>query len=154
RRRLHRAAPLGAARAAPSRPGSRGSVGSRWRASYSWVFAGRAPNSGCDPCARCGSSPRTPEGIVTTRDDGAFAALAWLRERDPAATSNDRWYVEIALDVIASSAAYEFDDATATRFHLDIYREEWGVWFCHRGRSSRIVCSDAIRVLGADHYNL
>ena len=91
---------------------------------------------------------------MTTRDDGAFAALAWLRERDPAATSNDRWYVEIALDVIASSAAYELDEATATRFHLDIYREEWGVWFCHRGRSSRIVCSDAIRVLGADHYNL
>ena len=92
---------------------------------------------------------------MTTHDDGAFAALAWLRERDPAATSNDRWYVEIALDVIAAStAAYDFDETTATRFHLDIYREEWGVWFCHRGRSSRIVCSDAIRVHGADHYNL
>jgi hypothetical protein len=91
---------------------------------------------------------------VTTHDDGAFAALAWLRERDPAATSNGRWYAEISLDVIASTAAYEFDETTATRFHLDIYREEWGVWFCHRGRSSRIVCSDAIRVLGADHYNL
>lgn len=91
---------------------------------------------------------------MTVRDDGAFAALAWLRDRDPTATSNDRWYAEIALDVIESTAAYEFDEVTATRFHLDIYREEWGVWFCHRGRSSRIVCSDAIRVLGADHYNL
>jgi hypothetical protein len=89
-----------------------------------------------------------------TRDDGALEALGWLRERDPAATSNDRWYVEIALDVIASSAAYEFDDTTATRFHLDIYREEWCVWFCHRGRSSRIVCSDVVRVHGADQFNL
>lgn len=89
-----------------------------------------------------------------TRDDGALEALGWLRERDPAATSNDRWYVEIALDVIASSAAYEFDETTATRFHLDIYREEWGVWFCHGGRSSRIVCSDVVRVHGADQFNL
>ncbi|MEP6863029.1 MAG: hypothetical protein ABJE66_20550 [Deltaproteobacteria bacterium] len=92
--------------------------------------------------------------MTTTNDDGAFAALAWLRERDPTATSNDRWYAEIALDVIDAPADPDFDEATATRFHLDIYREEWGVWFCHRGRSSRIVCSDAIRVHGADHYNL
>jgi hypothetical protein len=91
---------------------------------------------------------------VTTHDDGAFAARAWLRERDPAATSTERWHVEIALDVIAESAAYDFDETTATRFHLDIYREEWGVWFCHGGRSSRIVVSDAVRVLGRDDYSL
>jgi len=91
---------------------------------------------------------------MTTRDNGALEALAWLRERDRSATSNDRWYVEIALDVIATSAAYEFDEMTATRFHLDIYREEWAVWFCHRGRSSRIVCTDAIRVHGRDDYSL
>ncbi|HEY6036732.1 MAG TPA: hypothetical protein VIV58_20785 [Kofleriaceae bacterium] len=91
---------------------------------------------------------------MTERDNGALEALAWLRERDRSATSNDRWYVEIALDVIATSAAYEVDEMTATRFHLDIYREEWAVWFCHRGRSSRIVCTDAIRVHGRDDYNL
>jgi hypothetical protein len=91
---------------------------------------------------------------MTTNYDGSIAALAWLRERDPAATSNDRWYAEIALDVTDAAADYDFDETTATRFHLDIYREEWGVWFCHRGQSSRIVCSDAIRVHGADHYNL
>lgn len=89
-----------------------------------------------------------------TIDNGALEALAWLRERDRAAMSNDRWYVEIALDVIPASAAYEFDETTATRFHLDVYREEWGVWFCHRGRSSRIICADAVRVHGRDDYNL
>lgn len=91
---------------------------------------------------------------MTAHDNGALEALAWLRERDPTASSNDRWYVEIALDVIARSAAYDFDETTATRFHLDVYREEWAVWFCHRGRSSRIVCSDAVRVHGRDDYNL
>jgi hypothetical protein len=91
---------------------------------------------------------------VTTNDDGSFAALAWLRERDPAATSNDRWYAEIALDIRDAAADYDFDETIATRFHLDIYREEWGVWFCHRGKSSRIVCSDVIRVHGADAYGL
>jgi hypothetical protein len=91
---------------------------------------------------------------VTVQDDGAFGAIAWLRERDPAATSTDRWHVEIRVDVVDGSAAYDFDDTTATRFHLDIYREEWGVWFCHRGRSSRIVVSDAVRVLGRDDYGL
>jgi len=91
---------------------------------------------------------------VTARDNGAFEALAWLRERDPHATSNDRWYVESALDVLPSAAVYDFDETTATRFHLDIYREEWCVWFCHRGRSSRIVCSDAVRVHGRDDYHL
>lgn len=91
---------------------------------------------------------------MTMQDDGAFAALAWLRDRDPTASSTDRWHVEIALDVITGSAAYDFDETTATRFHLDIYREEWAVWFCHRGRSSRIVVSDAMRVLGGDNYHL
>jgi len=91
---------------------------------------------------------------VTPHDNGALEALAWLRERDPHATSSDRWYVESALDVISAPAAYDFDETTATRFHLDIYREEWCVWFCHRGRSSRIVCSDAVRILGRDDYQL
>lgn len=48
----------------------------------------------------------------------------------------------------------EFDDATATRFHLDLYREEWGMYFCHRSRASWIRVTDIAFVHQRDDYGL
>ena len=48
----------------------------------------------------------------------------------------------------------EFDEATATRFHLAIYTEEWGVFFCHGGRWSWIRVTDLAFVHTRDDFGL
>ena len=65
-----------------------------------------------------------------------------------------RWHVEIALDVQHDRAPTDFDESVATRFHLNIYSEEWGVYFCHAGRSSWIRVTDIAFVHGRDDYRL
>ncbi len=65
-----------------------------------------------------------------------------------------RWYVEIALDILHQRAPSEFDERTASRFHLDIYAEEWGVFFCHRGHASWIRVTDIAFVHGRDDFRL
>jgi hypothetical protein len=82
------------------------------------------------------------------------AAMDWLRARGLPAATDERWHVEIALDVTNARAPSEFDDATATRFHIDIYAEEWGVYTCHGGRSSWIRVTDAPFVHGRDDFQL
>ena len=84
---------------------------------------------------------------------GALAAVTWLRNRGMTPTSS-RWHVEIALDVIADRAPSEFDEATATRFHISIYTEEWGIYFCHDGQSSWIRVTDIAFVHGRDEFRL
>jgi hypothetical protein len=56
--------------------------------------------------------------------------------------------------VRATPAVAEFDDRVDTRFHLDIYSEEWGYFFCHAGRASWIRITDIAFVHGRDDYNL
>src|SRR5687768_9236555 len=86
---------------------------------------------------------------------GALAAAAWLRLRGVTPPPGiQRWHVEIALDVIHDRAPSEFDERTATRFHIDIYAEEWGVFFCHGGRSSWIRITDVPFVHGRDDFDL
>ena len=85
---------------------------------------------------------------------GALAAAAWFRGRGLIPTGIIRWSVEIALDVIDAPAPEEYDETTATRFHLDIYSEEWGVYFCHGGRASWIRVTDIAFVHGRDDYGL
>src|SRR6185312_10788992 len=51
-------------------------------------------------------------------------------------------------------APSEFDETTSSRFHLDIYLEEWGVFFCHAGQSSRIRVTDMAFVHGRDDFQL
>lgn len=65
-----------------------------------------------------------------------------------------RWHVEIALDVADGPAPSEFDERTATRFHIDLYSEEWGIFFCHGGRSSWVRVTDIAFVHGRDDFGL
>lgn len=85
---------------------------------------------------------------------GALAAGQWLRSVGVATPATVRWHVEVAFGVLDEPAPVEFDDATASRFHLDIYSEEWGVFFCHGGRSSWIRVTDIAFVHGRDDHAL
>jgi hypothetical protein len=85
---------------------------------------------------------------------GGAAASQWLAQRKLPPTSVLRWHVEIALDVVEAPAPTEFDERTATRFHIDIYSEEWGVFFCHAGRSSWVRITDIAFVHGRDDFGL
>lgn len=98
--------------------------------------------------------PLASSGGAVGNTPGAIAAAAWLRDRGVTAPTPPRWHVEISLDVINQRPPTDFDDATATRFHLSIYAEEWGVYFCHRGRSSWIRITDVAFVHGRDDFKL
>jgi hypothetical protein len=85
---------------------------------------------------------------------GALAAGTWLWTRGLTAPSDRRWHVEIALDVIDERAPLLFDEMTATRFHLDVYTEEWGFYLSHAGRSSWIRVTDIAFVHGRDDFGV
>lgn len=85
---------------------------------------------------------------------GSLSAAAWLSARGATAPTLERWHVEVALDVVQKRAPSEFDETTSSRFHLDIYLEEWGVFFCHAGQSSRIRVTDIAFVHGRDDFQL
>lgn len=86
---------------------------------------------------------------------GAVAAANWLSARglDPP-PGVQRWHAEISLDHIDAPARVEFDEATDSRFHIDIYSEEWGFFFCHAGRVSWIRVTDIPFVHGRDDHAL
>jgi hypothetical protein len=79
---------------------------------------------------------------------------AWLNGRGLAVPKLTRWSVEIALDAEPGPVRADFDERTATRFHIDIYAEEWGFFFCHAGRASWIRVTDVPFVHGRDDFNL
>lgn len=86
---------------------------------------------------------------------GQKTAAAWLRARGvDVPPAHERWYVEIAIGVARERPPTDFDEATATRLHVSVYSEEWGVYFCHRGRSSWIRVTDLPFVHGRDDYQL
>ena len=85
---------------------------------------------------------------------GMIATGSWAGARGLTPPSHERWYVEIALETGAVRPPSEFDETIATRFQLDIYSEEWGVFFCHAGRSSWIRTADAVFVHGRDEFQL
>ena len=85
---------------------------------------------------------------------GATAAASWLRGRSLTTVGLTRWHVEIQLDVVDGPALADYDETSATRFHLDVYTEEWGHYFCHQGRSSWIRVTDLAFVHGRDDYQL
>lgn len=84
---------------------------------------------------------------------GSRAAVTWLGELGIRAPGT-RWYVEIALDVRDLPAPVEYDERVDTRFHVEIYSEEWGYMFCHAGRLSRVRVTDIPFVHGRDDYHL
>lgn len=74
-------------------------------------------------------------------DHGRDAAAAWLRALG--LPSVPRWHVEASLQASA-----------ATRFHLNVYAEEWGFAFHHARRSSWIRVTDIAFVHGRDDFGL
>ncbi|MBV8762682.1 MAG: hypothetical protein JO257_35680 [Deltaproteobacteria bacterium] len=85
---------------------------------------------------------------------GSQGSATWIGDRGITAPTGTRWHVEILLDVLEARAPSEHDEATATRFHIDIYSEEWGFYFCHGGRCSWIRVTDQPFVHGKDDFNL
>lgn len=99
------------------------------------------------------SVPARAGQVPTWSTAGSRAAAEWLADRQVPAPRT-RWAVEIALDVRDEPAPCEFDERVDTRFHLEIYSEEWGLLFCHAGRVSRIRITDVEFVHGRDDYHL
>ena len=62
--------------------------------------------------------------------------------------------MEIALDTRDVPAPPEFDERVDSRFHIDIYSEEWGFLFCHDSKLSRIRVTDIPFVHGRDDFQL
>jgi hypothetical protein len=85
---------------------------------------------------------------------GRLAALAWMRARALTPPTLTPWHVEVSLDVRNAPAIREFDEHRDTRFHVEIYSEEWGVFFCHEGHASWIRVTDVPFVHGRDDFNL
>jgi hypothetical protein len=86
---------------------------------------------------------RDPGGGGGTRPagHGSDEAADWLRALGLAPVP--RWHVEVTLDAGAG-----------TRFHLNVYAEEWGFAFHHARRSSWIRVTDVPFVHGRDDFNL
>jgi hypothetical protein len=84
---------------------------------------------------------------------GSHAAFEWLAARKVAAPPT-RWHVAIGLDVRDEPAQASFDELTDSRFHIEIYSEEWGFFFCHGGRASWIRITDQPFVHVRDDYGL
>jgi hypothetical protein len=85
---------------------------------------------------------------------GAQAAGAWYSDRGFRAPTHERWNVEISLATLDVPAPEMFDDRIDSRFHVDIYGEEWGFFFCHGGRTSWIRVTDVPFVHGRDEFEL
>lgn len=82
------------------------------------------------------------------------AASTWLGDRGIHAPTLKRWHVEVSLATLDVSAPVTYDDRVDTRFHVDIYSEEWGFFFCHGGRASWIRVTDIPFVHGRDDFRL
>lgn len=64
------------------------------------------------------------------------------------------WHVEVSLDVRSAPATRELDEHRDTRFHIEIYSQEWGVFFCHEGHASWVRVTDVPFVHGRDDFQL
>jgi hypothetical protein len=93
-------------------------------------------------------------GGVSRGTVGALAASSWLAARGTAATGLVRWHAEIAMGITDDPVPVEFDENLATRFHVAIYSEEWGVFLCHGGRWSWIRVTDLAFVHTRDDFGL
>lgn len=86
---------------------------------------------------------------------GSEASAGWLRLRSISTPPTTlRWHVEIAMGLEPSPPPPDFDESRTSRFHIDIYSEEWGVFFCHAGRASWIRVTDLAFVHGRDEHGL
>ncbi|HUJ62899.1 MAG TPA: hypothetical protein VLX92_30560 [Kofleriaceae bacterium] len=92
-------------------------------------------------------------GHTVWSNAGAVAAARWLDARGIRAPEA-HWEIQIALDVADRLATLDRDARTDSRFHIDLYREEWGFVFCHGGQQSWIRVTDLPFVHGRDDFGL
>jgi hypothetical protein len=86
---------------------------------------------------------------------GGQAAAGWLRARAISTPPKTlRWHVEIAMGLEPAPPPIDFDETKTSRFHLDVYSEEWGLFFCHGGKASWIRVTDLAFVHGRDDHEL
>src|SRR5437870_5253602 len=86
---------------------------------------------------------------------GMRASAGWLSDRNVTQPpSLQRWHVEISLATLDAPAPVNYDDRVDSRFHIDIYSEEWGFFFCHGGKASWIRITDIPFVHGRDDFRL
>lgn len=97
-----------------------------------------------------GAPPPDP----TPPNAGARAAAEWLADREVGRPTMRRWHVEISLSPLDAPASLQFDERVDTRFHVDIYAEEWGFFFCHGGHTSWIRVTDIPFIHGRDDFQL
>ena len=91
----------------------------------------------------------TPSGLRA--NTGPIASAAWLLDRELFPIER-HWFVEIALGI--TDEPPPFDGRDDTRFHIELFAEEWGYLFCHAGRTSWIRVTDVPFVHGRDEYQL
>jgi len=96
-------------------------------------------------------SPGAVTPAALRANTGPIASAAWLLDRE-LFPDERRWYVEIALGI--DSAPPQFDRRDGTRFHIELFAEEWGFLFCHAGRTSWIRVTDVPFVHGRDEFQL
>jgi hypothetical protein len=97
---------------------------------------------------------RLGKGAFSPLHAGSRAASAWLEERGLEPPDITRWHAELSLSTLDAPAPVHFDERTDTRFHIDIYTEEWGYFFCHGGKASWIRVTDIPFVHGRDELGL
>lgn len=101
------------------------------------------------------ASPLASHGGVVAKTLGARESAAWLSAIDAQTPpTHHRWYVEIVMSLAHERPPTDFDESIATRLHISIYAEEWGIYFCHRARSSWLRVTDVAFVHGRDEFAL
>ena len=90
----------------------------------------------------------------TASTAGKRAAHGWLQSQGLSAPALTPWHVEVSFDVRDTAATLLFDERRDTRFRIEIYSEEWGFFFCHRGKASWIRTTDISFVHGRDDFGL
>jgi hypothetical protein len=99
-------------------------------------------------------SPVTLSSPIGSPNIGVRAAVGWLEQRKLHPPTQKRWHVEVSLSTDDGPASVMYDERVDSRFHIDIYSEEWGVFFCHGGRASWIRVTDIAFVHGRDEFEL
>ncbi|HVK87323.1 MAG TPA: hypothetical protein VM513_24570 [Kofleriaceae bacterium] len=104
----------------------------------------------------CGQRPfearASSRGRPTTA--GRLAAQAWSRRVGLPPPSLTSWHIEISLDVRDAPTSHLFDDRRDTRFRIEIYADEWGVFFCHQGKASWLRVTDVPFIHKRDEHSL
>jgi len=107
------------------------------------------------PAAKARPKPRpkakaASEGAST----GAAESAAWVAARGLSTAGKARWSAKISLDVVDAPASEVYTGTTATRFQLELYRDEWGFKFVYKGKTSHLRKTGEVFVNGHDEHKL